>query len=171
MWYGACMWRGTSVPYPLPLPMPVPTFPLPVAVESPAETSASEGATHRNTEPTINPATTRQRGSITYNRENGYNLEWESIDEFHQWRENEQRAHGIEIRIGKTVPSKGSALYTDYQVWVCLCQGTGGAKVFHRQTDRKAKKEGKRLPEGRLPMPSYNQDLPPHHHCPGKICS
>jgi len=88
------------------------------------------------------------RGSITYDRKNGYDLEWETIEEFHQWRENEQRAHAIEIHVGKTVPSKGSALYTDYQVWVCSCQGTGGEKVFDKQTDRKAKKEGKHLPSG-----------------------
>jgi len=90
----------------------------------------------------------RLRRSIIYDRENGYDIEWESIDEFHRWRENEQQAHGIEIRIGKTAPSKGSTLYMDYQIWVCSCHGTSGEKAFHKQTNQKAKMESKCLPSG-----------------------
>ncbi len=96
----------------------------------------------------IDPATTRLRGSITYNHENGYDIEWESIDEFHRWLENKQQAHSIEICIGKTAPSKGSTLYMDYQIWVCSRHGTGGEKAFHKQTDQKAKMESKCLPSG-----------------------
>ena len=41
-------------------------------------------------------------GSITYNRnENGYNLEWESRDDFDRWFTNKQEACGIEVQISK----------------------------------------------------------------------
>jgi hypothetical protein len=134
--------------------------------ESPAETGTCEGGTseHRNTvrnaertgpathaarnaEPT-DPATSRQRGSITYDRENGYDLEFESIDEFHRWRENEQRAHGIELRLAHTASSHGSAVYTASRLWVCARQGTGGEKAYKRKTDRKTKMKSKRLGGG-----------------------
>ncbi|KAH9173877.1 hypothetical protein EDB89DRAFT_2068386 [Lactarius sanguifluus] len=131
--------------------MPLPeTSCVPVNLESPAETSASEGASlseHQNAEP-IDPATLRLCGSITYDRENGYDLEWESIDEFHQWRENEQQAHGIELRLAQTVLSHGSAVYTVSRLYVCACQGTGGDTGYQRKTDRKSRKEHKRLDAG-----------------------
>ena len=123
---------------------------LPVNPESPAETSASEGTStseHQNAKP-IDPATSQLRGSITYDRENGYDLEWESIDEFHQWHENEQRAHGTELRLVHTASSCGSALYTASQLWVCPRQGTGGEKDYQRKTNQKSRKERKRLDGG-----------------------
>ena len=46
----------------------------------------------------IDPATSIQMGSITYDwNENGYNLEWESKDDFDRWFTNEQEARRIEI--------------------------------------------------------------------------
>jgi len=123
---------------------------LPVNPESPAETSASEGTStseHRNAK-LIDPATSQLRRSITYDWENGYDLEWESIDEFHQWHENEQQAHGTELRLAHTASSCGSALYTVSQLWVCLRQGTGGEKDYQRKTNWKSRKERKRLDRG-----------------------
>jgi hypothetical protein len=102
---------------------------------------------HRKPEP-IDPATTQLHGSITYDWENGYDLEWESIEEFHQWRKNEERAHGIELHLAHTVSSNGSAVYNTLQLWVCSCQGTGGVKEYKRITKQKSRVESKRLGEG-----------------------
>ena len=96
----------------------------------------------------IDPATTRLRGSINYDWENGHDTEWELMEEFHQWRENEERAHGIELRLVHTVSSNGSAVYTASQLWVCSRQGTGGEKNYKRTTERKSRVERKRLGEG-----------------------
>ena len=38
----------------------------------------------------IDPATSRQTGSITHDRENGFNLEWDSIQSFKDWLDIEQ---------------------------------------------------------------------------------
>ncbi|KAH9039172.1 hypothetical protein EDB84DRAFT_1246625, partial [Lactarius hengduanensis] len=126
----------------------------------------------------IDPATSRLRGSITYDRENGYDLEWESIDEFHQWRENEQRAHGIELRLAQTVSSGGSAVYTASRLYVCARQGTGGDTGYQRKTDRKSRKEHKRLDTGcpcQVKIKIYPDTLtilgryvPDHSHPTGK---
>ena len=114
-----------------------------------AEASANVASVseHRNTEP-IDPATTRLRGSITHDWENRYDMEWESIDEFHEWRENEQGAHSIELRLAHTVSSNGSAVYTASRLWVCSRQGTGGEKEYQRLTDRKTRVERKCLGGG-----------------------
>ena len=145
--------------------------------ESATEGSARKGAQDRNTEP-IDPATTRLRGSITYDRENGFDLEWESIDEFHQWRENEERAHGIEIRLAHTESSWGSTVYTGSRLWVCSRNGTGGDTHYKRTTDRKSRKEHKRLNDGcpcQVKIKSYPHTLtilgkytPDHSHLTGK---
>jgi hypothetical protein len=40
----------------------------------------------------IDPATSRLLGSITYDREHGFNLEWDSKEAFKSWLDNEQTA-------------------------------------------------------------------------------
>jgi hypothetical protein len=96
----------------------------------------------------INPATTQLHGSITYDQENGYDMEWESMEEFHQWHENKERAHGIELHLAHTISSNGRAVYTASQLWVCSRQGTGGEKDYKRITKRKSRVERKRLSKG-----------------------
>jgi len=123
---------------------------VPVNLESPAKTSTSKGTStseHQNAKP-IDPTTSQLHGSITYDWENGYDLEWESIDEFHQWHENEQQAHGTELHLAHTASSCGSTLYTASQLWVCPRQGTGGEKDYQRKTNRKSRKECKHLDGG-----------------------
>ena len=41
----------------------------------------------------IDPATSRLSGSITYDRENNFNLEWHSKEALKHWLDNEQRQH------------------------------------------------------------------------------
>ena len=46
----------------------------------------------------IDPAASTKMGSITYDREEGgYNLEWESRNNFNKWLTHEQAMIGIEI--------------------------------------------------------------------------
>jgi hypothetical protein len=139
--------------------------------------SAWEGAWDWDTE-LIDPATTRLRGSIMYDWENGFDLEWESIDEFHQWRENEQQAHSIELRLAHTESSQGSMVYTGSRLWVCSCQGMGGDTHYKRTTDCKSRKEHKRLNSGcpcQVKIKTYPHTLtilrkyaPDHLHLTGK---
>jgi hypothetical protein len=56
----------------------------------------------------VDPATSQQRGSITWDREHGFDLEWDSPEDFHKWCKSEQRAHGVELRISHTRRPQGS---------------------------------------------------------------
>jgi hypothetical protein len=94
------------------------------------------------------PATSRHAGSITYDREHGYSLEWESIDDFHRWRKSEETAHGIELRSSQIRHRNGSAVYTTSQLFCCSRQGTGGLKLQERKSDRKKVIETKRIAGG-----------------------
>lgn len=96
----------------------------------------------------IDPATSRRPGSITYDREHDFNLEWESISEFHQWREYEERAHGIELRCCHIRRANRSALYTTNQLFCCSRQGTGGIKPYEKKTNRQRKLDSKRIEGG-----------------------
>jgi len=59
----------------------------------------------------IDPATSTRMGSITYDRDNGYDIEWESISKFNTWLSCEQVAYIIEIRQQKIKRSKVGLLY------------------------------------------------------------
>src|SRR6267154_4383542 len=74
----------------------------------------------------INPATSHLLGSITYDREHSFNLEWKSKEAFKDWLNNEQTAQAIELRPSKL--ERGSALYTTNQIFRCVRNGTGGLK-------------------------------------------
>ena len=92
----------TIAPHPgMTSPSPVASVPLPVdagAIIDPDIDSI------------IDPATLIRMGSITYDRnKNGYDLEWESRNDFNRWLTNEQEAHRIEIRISKV--QHGKQLY------------------------------------------------------------
>ncbi|KAI9435351.1 hypothetical protein H4582DRAFT_1795896, partial [Lactarius indigo] len=99
----------------------------------------------------INPATSRQHGSITWDREHGYSLEWDSQEDFHKWCENEQRAHGIELRItqirGSRASANQSALFSRSRLFVCARQGTGGTKKYEKKTNRETR-DSKRIEGG-----------------------
>ena len=94
----------------------------------------------------IDPATSRLLGSITYDREHGFNLEWDSKEAFKIWLDNEQTAQSIELRPSKI--ERGSALYTTNQIFCCARNGTGGLKHYQKKMTRERKIENKQLPDG-----------------------
>jgi len=94
----------------------------------------------------IDPATSRLLGSITYDREHGFNLEWDSKEAFKDWLDNEQTAQSIELRPSKI--ERGSALYTTNQIFRCARNGTGGLKPYQKKTTRERKIESKRIAGG-----------------------
>jgi hypothetical protein len=94
----------------------------------------------------IDPATSRLLGSITYDRGHGFNLEWDSMESFKDWLDNEQTAKGIELRPSKI--ERGSALYTTNQIFCCARNGTGGLKLYQKKTARERKIESKRIAGG-----------------------
>jgi hypothetical protein len=94
----------------------------------------------------IDPATSRLLGSITYDQEHGFNLEWDSKDAFKDWLDNEQTAQSIELRPSKI--ERGSTLYTTNQIFRCARNGTGGVKPYQKKTARERKIESKRIAGG-----------------------
>ena len=63
----------------------------------------------------INPATSRLRGSITFDWKHSFSLEWESKEAFKDWLDNKQMAQSIELRPSKI--EHGSILYTTNQIF------------------------------------------------------
>jgi len=94
----------------------------------------------------IDPATSRLLGSITYDREHGFNLEWDCKEAFKDWLDDEQTAKSIELRPSKI--ERGSALYTTNQIFRCARNGTGGLKPYQKKTTRERKIESKRIAGG-----------------------
>jgi len=103
---------------------PIPDMPaLGVPNTEPPVAPTGAGPRSRSRRPNlVDPATSQQCGSITWDREHGFNLEWDSPEDFNKWRENEQRAHGIELRITQTRGSRGntkqSALFSASRLFV-----------------------------------------------------
>ena len=94
----------------------------------------------------VDPATSTRIGSFHHDRENGYNLEWESRADFNNWLKHEQVAHGIEIRVSKTW--KARHLYSMCETFRCARNGTGGKKHYVKKTAREYKIESKRIDGG-----------------------
>ncbi len=94
----------------------------------------------------IDPATSPQTGSITYDRENGFNLEWDSIGSFKDWLDNEQTTQSIELKISKI--AHRSSLCTTNQTFRCTRNGTGGLSKYQKKTTRKRRAESKRIAGG-----------------------
>ncbi|KAF8497605.1 hypothetical protein F5888DRAFT_1613518 [Russula emetica] len=94
---------------------------------------------------TIDPATSNRCGSITYDRENQRPThEWNSLEEFHAWRTNEEIDHGIELLLSSTFRSH-SQLYHGKRSYSCSRQGSGGKKEYVRKCiDRIRKRPSKR---------------------------
>ena len=79
-----------------------------------------------------------------YNQEKGgYNLEWESRDDFDKWLTHEQAAIGIKIRLSKTCYSKNNKLYLKGEIFCYTCNGTGGKKYHIKMTARERKIDSK----------------------------
>ena len=165
--------------------MSEPVLPIPDAAdaESPTITGAGAHSAHRRSRRPnlVDPATSRHRGSFNWDREHDFDLEWDSLEEFDKWRENEQRAHGIELRLAHTKRPRGSAepsaVFNWSRLFVCARQGTGGTKIYEKKTNREGK-ESKRI-EGGCPcqvrIKSYphtgtvlGKYTPDHSHPTGK---
>ena len=162
---------GTRLYMSLPPPFPTMSSPAPSFVNVPAiRDDAGPGQ--------IDPATSTRMGSITYDRDNGYDIEFESVAEFNHWLSREQAAHGIEIRRHKVERSRTGQLYSTCETYLCARNGTGGKSRYVKKTARERKIDSKRI-EGGCPcyvwiktyphtsavMCKYNQD---HSHPTGK---
>ena len=91
-------------------------------------------------------------GSMTYDREqNGFNLKWESRDDFSNWLRLEQKEMGIELRVSKVRKSQAQELhYSSNKTFSCTRNGMGGKKVYVKKTTCERKIDSKRI-EGRCP--------------------
>ncbi|KAH9026919.1 hypothetical protein EDB83DRAFT_2526514 [Lactarius deliciosus] len=90
-------------------------------------------------------------GSMTWDQEHDFNLEWESLEDFHKWHENEQRAHGIELCTAHTKRPRGSVkqstVFNGSQLFVCVRQGTSGIKHYEKKTNHESR-DTKRIESG-----------------------
>ena len=103
----------------------------------------------------IDPATSTRIGSITYDREQGgYNLEWETRDDFERWLTHEQQALGIEIRRSKTRNSQARDICLTCETFRCTRNRIGGTKSYEKKTTRERKIASKRIEGG---CPCYVQ--------------
>ena len=90
-----------------------------------------------------------------YDREEGgYNLEWESRADFNECLTHEQAAIGIEIQVSKTRVSKTHELYSAYETFYCMCNGTGRNKNYVKKTVCERKIDSKGIKGG---CPCYIQ--------------
>ena len=94
----------------------------------------------------IDPATSRLLGSITYDWEHSFNLEWDSLEAFKNWLDNEQTAKSIELRPSKI--KHGSALYMANQIFCCAWNRMGGVKEYQKKTTQEQKIKSKRITGG-----------------------
>lgn len=92
----------------------------------------------------IDPATSKRKGSITHDRETRRPThEWNSLEDFHAWRINEELEHGIELLLSSTSkrPSRSDtgggssppALWHEHRTYSCSRQGTGGKHNYVRK--------------------------------------
>jgi hypothetical protein len=63
---------------------------------------------HQNT---VDPASSQQHRSITWDWEHGFNLEWDLLEDFHNWCEHEQWVHGIKLCTAHTKHPHGSSMF------------------------------------------------------------
>lgn len=89
------------------------------------------------------PATSTRRGSFNYDREHGFPLEWSNLAAFDAWRREEQLRYSIEL-IASTV-KRGGPLWTEYRLYVCSHQLSGGRKQYEKKNpDWKRKIDSKK---------------------------
>jgi hypothetical protein len=93
----------------------------------------------------VDPATSRRVGSISYNQEHGFLLEWCNLAEFHTWCREEELAYSIEL-IGSTVrDGKKNPFWMKNRLFVCSHQSSGGKSKYQKQfPDRQRKTEDKK---------------------------
>jgi len=78
------------------------------------------------------PATSTRRGSFNYDREHGvFNLEWANFAAFDAWRREEELRYSIELVASTVKP--GGPLWTQYRLYVCSRQLSGGRKQYEKK--------------------------------------
>ena len=89
------------------------------------------------------PATSTRRGSFNYDREHGvFTLEWANLAAFDAWRREEELRYSIEL-IASTV-KRGGPLWTQYRLYVCSRQQSGGRKPYEKKKDWNRKIDSKK---------------------------
>jgi len=77
-------------------------------------------------------ATSTRRGSFNYDREHSvFNLEWANFAAFNAWHREEELRYSIEL-IASTV-KPGGPLWTQYWLYICSCQLSGGRKQYEKK--------------------------------------
>jgi len=121
------------------------------------------------------PATTTQRGSITYDRtKGGMTCEWDNNTTFLAWHAMEERKKGIEL-IASELKHSSSLIWQERRVFRCLREHSGGKWDYEctTQSDRKvkSKKTGcqccliiKKYPHTEKILGKYNEE---HDHMIG----
>ena len=111
------------------------TFSSPLMSSSPMPSIADIPTVPDDTSPehtnsdVIDPATSTKMGSITYNwEEGGYNLEWESRDNFNKWLTHKQATIGIKIQLSRTYYPKNSAHFIQRARYSVACTMELGEK-------------------------------------------
>jgi hypothetical protein len=94
----------------------------------------------------VDLTTSTKIGSFLHDRENRYNLEWESRADFNNWLKHEQATYGIEIRVSKT--QKARELYSLGETFHCVYNGTGGKKHYVKKTVCEYKIKSKQIDSG-----------------------
>jgi hypothetical protein len=114
--------------------------------DSPVEFPASPIVAVAPQVETIDPATSTRCGTITQDRKGNRRPthEWNSLEEFHAWRINEELDHGIELLLSSKRRSDGP-LWHENRTYSCSRQGTGGkTKYVRKYMDRIRKLPSKR---------------------------
>ena len=115
------------------------TIDSPARHDSPVSESPSPIVAPAPQVESIDTTTPKRHGSITRDREKQRPThEWNSLEEFHAWRINEELEHGIELLLSssKRRPADG-AHWKENRTYSCSRQGTGGkTKYVKKHADR-----------------------------------
>jgi hypothetical protein len=102
------------------------------APATPERSLRAERPSNNPSETTETPATSTRRGSFNYDREHSvFNLEWANFAAFNAWHREEELRYSIEL-IASTV-KPGGPLWTQYWLYICSCQLSGGRKQYEKK--------------------------------------
>ncbi|KAE9383838.1 hypothetical protein BT96DRAFT_951001 [Gymnopus androsaceus JB14] len=73
------------------------------------------------------------KGSFDWDKAHGYTLSWQSMDEFKEWKEREERTHCFELRHHKSQNSKSAYIWMRKSTFVCSRGPTGGRKKHYKK--------------------------------------
>jgi hypothetical protein len=87
------------------------------------------------------------RGSLQYDLEHGYNLQWGSMDEFEQWFSQEKKTKSIDFSVkARQKPTNPALFWTTKAIYVCGRGFSGGKnKYMPKKEDPERKLPSKRI--------------------------